>query len=349
MMDRQLADKLMECLDQVENQGKTISEAVSAFPEHADELKGLLEMANEIEGSATAAPRSEFLSVARVRLENRIVAQSAAKSEPDDVTFSNPLRHKHRKQQLIFRRFSMSWFIIVATVVSLVFGGSGVAYASTDALPGDGLYPVKTALQDLVLTFNGDEGDFELLLEYMDGNLAEMNQLLEQGRWDDIGIGLAEYQENLEKMVKTRTRLSYEDAHNEDALTVRLQQELHEQSQELLKLQNQLQEKNKLQNKVQEAIQQTDEGKTYGPFEGGKPEEGGSPNGAGPGEPKGDQQQGGEQRPEDANGPGYDECGRQKGFDDDSLEGEEDIICGENWEGNEDGENGNFYRNGPGR
>lgn len=339
-MDRRLAEKLATCLELIEQEGKSITEVVRQFPEHAEELQQLLATVQYLERQTDISPRPEFRAAARTRLQNRIAAQQTTFRKPA-VTFSQPGRLKPRKQQTIHRRFSMSWFIIIATVVSLVLGGGGAAYASTDALPGDGLYPVKTAVQDIMLTLNGDEGDLELLLEFMDGNLNEMNQLIEQGRWDDIALGLDEY---LENMAQTRKRLSYLDAPSEEALNTRLQQELHLQSQELLKLQIKLQDRDRLQNKVQEAIQLTEQGNTYGPSEGGSPEEGGSPNGPGPGEPNGMQQQG-DGQPDDAGGPGNDSspgnegCGQQNGAGSETTE--QDSTCGQSGEGSGSGGQGN--------
>ena len=185
----------------------------------------------------------------------------------------------------------MSWLMIIVTAASLLLSGGGVAYASSDALPGDALYSVKNVIQDVGLAFSDDEGDIDLLLGFMHGNIDEMNQLAEQGRWDDLEKGLQQFQDNLNALQKTRLRISYLDAHNEDALTIRVQAELHTQSQALLQLQTRLQDKQQLQEKIQTAIQQTDQGNVYGPSDGGAPEESGSPNGVGPGEPQGTQSQ----------------------------------------------------------
>lgn len=208
----------------------------------------------------------------------------------------------------------MNWILIIGMIASVLAGGGGVAYASTDALPGDGLYPVKTMLQDMQMVFASDEKDAELLMNQMLNNIEEMQQLAVQERYEDILTGLEEYQANLAAMNQVRTRLNYEDAGSETSLNTRLQEQLQTCTLLLEQLQTQLQTQDQLriQDKLQEAIQLTDTGNTYGPNEEpGQPEEPGEPNGAGPGEPQGTQTQ--DQQPEDAGNPDAgcqgDDCG----------------------------------------
>lgn len=241
----------------------------------------------------------------------------------------------------------MSWLMIIVAAASLLLGGGGVAFASTDALPGDALYPMKTVIQDVELALSNDEGDIDLLLGYMQENIDSMNELAAQERWDDIEVGLQQYQGNLDEILQTRTRLAYLDAPSEEALLSRIQLELHSQSQELLQLQTRIQNQQKLQEKIQEAIQQNDQGKEYGPSDGGAPEEGGAPNGAGPGEPQGTQNQQEHQnqsgQPEDAGGtgehgsdlgPGENGCGQQL-TDENGEVLEEDAFCAEQGSGDQ--------------
>lgn len=202
----------------------------------------------------------------------------------------------------------MTWIIVISLLATALAGGGGVAYASTDALPGDTLYPVKTAIQDLELTFASDEADVNLLLDHMAENIQDMEKLAQQGRFEDIEAGLEDYLTNFQEFTQTRTRVSYEDAGSEDSINQRLQ--IHTQA--LTNLQQQLQTQEKLQEKLQTAAQLTDTGNTYGPNDGGKPEEPGEPNGAGPAEPgskpddagNGNGQQGQADDPGSGNGQG---------------------------------------------
>ncbi|AKL67277.1 MULTISPECIES: DUF5667 domain-containing protein [Streptomyces] len=60
---------------------------------------------------------------------------------------------------------------------------SGVAAASTDALPGDSLYPVKRGMEDLKLGMADDDSDRgELYLDQASHRLSEARRLMERGR-----------------------------------------------------------------------------------------------------------------------------------------------------------------------
>ncbi|WP_406184053.1 DUF5667 domain-containing protein [Streptomyces sp. NBC_01006] len=60
---------------------------------------------------------------------------------------------------------------------------SGVAAASTDALPGDSLYPVKRGMEDLKLGMADEDADRgELYLDQASNRLSEARRLMERGR-----------------------------------------------------------------------------------------------------------------------------------------------------------------------
>ncbi|MFJ6483784.1 MULTISPECIES: DUF5667 domain-containing protein [unclassified Streptomyces] len=64
---------------------------------------------------------------------------------------------------------------------------SGVAAASTDALPGDHLYPVKRGMEDLKLGMADDDSDRgELYLDQASNRLSEARRLMERGRLGDL-------------------------------------------------------------------------------------------------------------------------------------------------------------------
>ncbi|MFD3874863.1 DUF5667 domain-containing protein [Streptomyces sp. NPDC058623] len=60
---------------------------------------------------------------------------------------------------------------------------SGVAAASTDALPGDSLYPIKRGMEDLKLGMADEDADRgELYLDRASNRLSEARRLMERGR-----------------------------------------------------------------------------------------------------------------------------------------------------------------------
>lgn len=195
----------------------------------------------------------------------------------------------------------MTWIIIISILATALAGGGGVAYAATESLPGDALYPLKTTLQDLELAFASNEADVGILLDQMEGTLEELEILAQKGRFDDMEEGIDEYVEDFIQFSQVRTRTSYDDAHPEDSINLRLQT----QYQALTNLQAKFQHSDKMQQKLQTATQLTETGMTYGPNpDGGKPEVTGEPNGVGPagttGEAGNKPEDAGANKPEDA-------------------------------------------------
>jgi hypothetical protein len=286
MMDKPIADVFAECLEAIESRGATIEQCLARYPAHRDELQELFSTFQMIQDTPATSPSPAFKQNARIRLENLLP------DRPKPVTFLRSIRRNKRiGNQSYQRRFSMNWLLIVALLASLFAGGSGVAYAAQDALPGDALYGVKNAVQTVQLTLSGDEGDVDLLLGFMREHIEEIEALTEMGHFQWIGLSLDEYNQELEQLMQTRTRINYEDAHAEEALTSRIQTQIAAQLEYLLQLQTRLQDQTQLQDKLQQTIRAAENGAGYGPGVGGPNEEPGNPNGAGPGEPQGEQQQ----------------------------------------------------------
>ncbi len=65
----------------------------------------------------------------------------------------------------------MNWLLIIGLMVGLIGWGRGTAYASSDSLRVDLLYPLRTGLQAVELAFSSDISDIDLRLENMAGNI----------------------------------------------------------------------------------------------------------------------------------------------------------------------------------
>ncbi|MCJ7604504.1 MAG: DUF5667 domain-containing protein [Dehalococcoidales bacterium] len=158
---------LDECLEMVFG-GESIGTCLENYPEHAAELKPLLETVIGAKSATDIKPRPEF------RREAFYEFQAAVRDLP-------PLKSAG------FFSFQQWWVTAAAVVAVIVLGGGGTAMAANSSLPDSFLYPVKLATESarIALTFS-DEGKTELYAQFADRRVDEMVAMAEQGRTDAV-------------------------------------------------------------------------------------------------------------------------------------------------------------------
>ena len=106
-----------------------------------------------------------------------------ARSLPKAVSPAHPERRKWWKNIRRKERSKMLSLARVALALVMAFGAAGGTVAAAQASePGDVLYPVKIASEDLRLALTSDsEQAFELLLDYAQERFEEIDALSEEG------------------------------------------------------------------------------------------------------------------------------------------------------------------------
>jgi hypothetical protein len=125
-------DIFNECLEAV-LRGESPEDCLSRYPQQADEIRPLLQMAMAARCASHIEPRQEFR--ARARYEYRsAVAEACEKSTRRGF------------------RWSWRWSTAVPVAVAvMMMSGGGVMAASTNSLPGQPLYSVKLAMEQMQL------------------------------------------------------------------------------------------------------------------------------------------------------------------------------------------------------
>ena len=186
-MTRDFDMVLDEAISRVEA-GEAVEECLASYPEHAGLLAPLLRMAAFSERAladveplseiAAAAGKQRFLAAAA---QQRLLAAAAAQQVP-----AAPQRMPAPRPRKRLRLFALPARRLAAaalTLLLLVILGGGLAAVSADSLPGDLLYPVKLATEQvrLLLTVDGQARE-ELLIGFGDERRAEAAAVLESGR-----------------------------------------------------------------------------------------------------------------------------------------------------------------------
>ncbi len=167
-MKKNFDDILDICLDRIMVKGDTIEQCLEGYPKQAVELEPLLRAAlSTVETSSHIKPRPEFQRLARHRLLSAIEEKGKRRAE-------------HRMPLWGWQR---RWAVALAAGLVLILIGAGTVTASTGSLPGDTLYPVKTATEKVqgFFTFSGEaKANFHMKLAQR--RLDEIKLLVEGNR-----------------------------------------------------------------------------------------------------------------------------------------------------------------------
>ena len=166
-MNKGFEDILNTCLDRITLKGDTIEQCLESYPEQAVELEPLLRAALSIKEVSSIEPRPEFWQAAKARLLSALAA-----------------KEKKRERRLLpLWSWQWRWAVAVAMILALFLAGGGTVMASSDSLPGDLLYPVKTATEKVRAFFTfGDEAKANLHMKFAERRVKEIESLAEGGR-----------------------------------------------------------------------------------------------------------------------------------------------------------------------
>jgi len=155
---REFDSVLDECLERLLVKGDTIAQCLQSFPKHADELKPLLETALATKKASAIQPRPEFRDRGRYQ-------------------FSLALQETERKRSRPFFSWSWQarWVPVGAIVLVLLLAGSGTVAAAGGSMPGDTLYSVKLATEQVRLVLTPSAlGKAEFYADLADRRVAEI-------------------------------------------------------------------------------------------------------------------------------------------------------------------------------
>ena len=167
-MKKSLDEILEICLDRIKVNGDTVEQCLGSYPKHAAELEPLLRAALSVtRASFTIKPRPEFERVAKYRLLSALEAKEAKKAER-----RKPLWGWQRR-----------WALVFAVIVVLLLVGSGTIMAASSSLPGDTLYPIKTATEKVQGFFTlGNESKASFNIKLAQRRINELESLSDGNR-----------------------------------------------------------------------------------------------------------------------------------------------------------------------
>ena len=162
---------LDECLDLVLKDEQSVEACLHRYPEHAEEMAPLLQMAHEVKSTLEYTPSAAAKTRARLLMQAAIARQQARKERrwqwPGWLRVTAPPR----------LAVGMATIVLV-----MALGGTGIVAASSDSMPDQPLYPVKRAVEEarLVLSLSSN-GKAQLHARFADRRVEEIAVLSKKG------------------------------------------------------------------------------------------------------------------------------------------------------------------------
>jgi len=189
-MSKEIEEILLECIEAIKAGQSDIDGCLRQYPSLREELEPLLNIAISLREPPDIRPSQEFKMRARVSLMDHIYADGRATklSNPGTVARAKGIAYSIRLKAMT----------VALAVAACLFGlGGGLAYASQASLPGDNLYPVKLATEQIrrVITVN-DVDEVKLELELANTRLGEIAAVAHRG-YEPLSTAIDGYEKNL--------------------------------------------------------------------------------------------------------------------------------------------------------
>lgn len=167
-MSKRFDGILAECLDRITVKGDSVEKCLESYPENAAELEPLLKSAvSLVETSSAIKPSPESERVGKHRLLAALEARE----------------RKQKEYRTPFWTWQRGWAVALAVLLVLILVGGSTVTASASSLPGDVLYPVKTATEKVQGFFTrGNEAKAGFHIKLAQRRLDELELLVEKKR-----------------------------------------------------------------------------------------------------------------------------------------------------------------------
>jgi len=186
------ASKLADCVESIEGGEFTIQDCLQKYPEDSEELEQLLNLVVVLENIPVKPPDEDFEREARARI-------LSASSEQNPGGFFTWLKGGLAGfAALLSPRPAFRLGLLAVLLVVLL--GSGVMYASAQAMPGDFLYPVKIFIEDARSIISGDDKEADLQIDLSKQRIKEVDRLIDDHKFENIPDVVERYVRHMDKI-----------------------------------------------------------------------------------------------------------------------------------------------------
>jgi hypothetical protein len=181
-MTQKIDSILDNCLAQLRT-GATVQDCLARYPEHADALRPLLALAQQVQSLPTPSPERAAMNAGRQRMIEA-VRTKAARQEQASLLGLGWLRWPRPFAGSVFGRPLVRITVSVALVLLVIsLSAGGLVAAAQSSLPGDLLYPLKRTAENVRMSFTFDPIEQQELQNQLDQERqAEVRAVLTAGQ-----------------------------------------------------------------------------------------------------------------------------------------------------------------------
>lgn len=214
---------LQECLEHLQGGQENLETVLARYPQHAAWLRPALQARQWLDEQRPAlAPRSGFVTTSRRRLEARLLLKPTHRLT---TIFASLAWSFDARKRLVYG------FLLLLMVFQLGLNGFKLNQAAPTWLPGDFLYPLKTASENTALLFTFNRaGDAQLHIRFARQRLLEIQALLFEGQYDEMPGAAARFEYHVTQAVILVERLAKSDPNLAQGLALELKTTLERQS-----------------------------------------------------------------------------------------------------------------------
>jgi hypothetical protein len=178
---------LDECLQLLQS-GTDLSLCLAIYPQHASELRPLLELAAAVRKVDTPVPADAARAAGLYRILEAAAAKRASRSKPAFASSRSPKSRQGDSHSLHWNvRLALQMTFAAVMVLAVLI--SGTVAASAASMPGDVLYPVKLAAQQAQLTLTMDEVARQQLEQQFDvQQRVDVQRAVQAGRQAEVQL-----------------------------------------------------------------------------------------------------------------------------------------------------------------
>lgn len=191
-----IASVIDSCLDSLISGEVALEEVLKQYPEYADKLRPFLETALWIEQH-----KQVFNAPAGLKASQKTILQQKYPSHLQKVYSGFFWDGLVIKFQSLFSSRTLQLAGSLALVMILLFSSStGIVLAAQNSIPGDLFYQPKLTLEKAALFFSVDDiRDAELLVEFTDRRLFEVESVIQQNRLSYLPDTLQRYGQQIDQ------------------------------------------------------------------------------------------------------------------------------------------------------